>query len=123
VKTKEQYLEDLKKGAERSLVNEIQEENQALLAGVRAFLKTPDGYLLSLLGTETSITYAFVAGTMAQKKESQKVISTLVELCAQFSDLFSEIDPQLNDEQVQKFEMLMQNFIDCKLDYIPFKGE
>lgn len=123
MKTKEQYLDDLKKGAERSLVNEIQEENQALLTGVRAFLKTPDGYLLSMLGSETSITYAFVAGSMAQKKESQKVISTLVDLCAQFSDLFSEIESQLNDEQVQKFEMLMQNFINCKLDYIPFKGE
>lgn len=124
MKTKEQYLDDLKKGAARSLENETEEENKALEAAIVEYMGTFAGQFLQKLPPQVFLTYAFVAGTMAQKKESQGVINKLHDITQQVIDICIEMTEKLSegdaDEFLPRVEEITKN---CKLDYVPFKGE
>lgn len=127
MKTKEQYLDDLKKGAARSLENETAEENLTLTRAIMDFLKTSDGIEVLQVDSilpQTLNTYCFVCGTMAQKKESQGVINKLHDITQQVLDICIEMTEKLSegdaDEFLPRVEEITKN---CKLDYVPFKGD
>lgn len=127
MKTKEQYLDDLHRGAERSLENETPEENRTLTTAIRDFLKTPDGMEVLQADRQfpqTLNTYCYVCGVMAQKKESQDVINRLHDITQQVLDICIEMTEKLSENDADEFlprvKEIMKN---CKLDYVPFKGE
>lgn len=127
MKTKEQYLDDLKKGAARSLENETAAENLTLTHAIKDFLKTSNGIEVLQVDSilpQTLNTYCFVCGTMAQKKESQDVINKLHDITQQVLDICIEMTEKLSEGDAEKFLPRVKEITkNCKLDYVPFKGE
>lgn len=122
MKTKEQYLDDLRKGARRALLNDTEKDSWEQEQAAAIFYASPlvrETFPGSLL-----CAYGFSAGTMAQKKESQNVIDHLHDSTQQVIDLCGEMAEKLSEADVEKFLPRVREITkNCKLDYVPFKGD
>lgn len=122
MKTKEQYLDDLRKGARRALLNDTEKDSWEQEQAAAIFYASPlvrETFPGSLL-----CAYGFSAGTMAQKKESQDVINRLHDITQQALDICIEMTEKLSEDDADEFLPRVREITkNCKLNYVPFKGE